>query len=56
MNNIDIWNIDFNVSNQEIIDNFFKRKIELSLLNLSKSKNEYSTEERIVYDIAFRYR
>jgi hypothetical protein len=52
MNNIDIWNIDFNISNEEIIDNFFKNKIDLSLLNLLKSKSEYSIEEQFVYNIA----
>jgi hypothetical protein len=54
MNNIDIWNIEFNLDNQEIIDNFLKNTLHvpLSLLNLLKSKNEYSFEEQIVYNIA----
>lgn len=52
MTNIDIWNIDFNLDKQEIIDNFLKINNNLSLLNLLKSKNEYSFVEQIVYNIA----
>ena len=52
MNNIDIWNIEFNIDNEQIIDNFLKNEYPLSLLNLLKSKNEYSIEEQIVYNIA----
>jgi hypothetical protein len=52
MNNIDIWNIEFNIDNQQIIDNFLKNEKPLSLLDLLKSKNEYSIEEQIVYNIA----
>jgi hypothetical protein len=52
MNNIDIWNIEFNIDNQKITDLFLNVKIDLSLLNLLKSKNEYSSIEQIVYNIA----
>jgi hypothetical protein len=52
MNNINIWNIDFNIDNQEIIDNFLNVKRCLLLLDLSKSINEYSIVEQIVYNIA----
>jgi hypothetical protein len=52
MNNINVWNIDFNIDNQKIIDNFLKFKQDLALLNLSKPINEYSLVEQIVYNIA----
>ena len=52
MNNMDIWSIDYNVDNQQIIDNFLKINKGSKLLNLLKPLKEYSLVEQFVYNIA----